>query len=153
MSQETIIVGKLELGDLSLTKLAELTEELRSAPSVVEIPVSHKFTPGMYIREVMVPAGTGVITMVHKTSHPFVVSAGKILVWTKEAGVVFLKAPYTGVTTPGTCRVAIALEDTVWTTFHSNPTDELDIAVLEKMLVWSPREAAELLEKEQKCLS
>ena len=33
-------------------------------------------------------------------------------------------APFHGVTTPGTVRLAIALEDSIWTTFH--PVDIIE---------------------------
>jgi len=153
MALETIVTGNLAKPDLSRAGIADLVDRLRATDRVVEVPVQHRFTPGLYIREVMVPANTAVITHVHKTAHPFVVSKGRIFVWTKNGGVVFLEAPFTGITEPGTCRLAVASEDTVWTTFHPNPTNETDVEKLEKMLVWTPREAASLEERELKCLS
>ena len=154
MAFETIILGDAKVTDLSIERLADIVDQLRQCKDrIVEVPVKHRFTPGMYVREVMVPAGTGVITHVHKTEHPFVVSSGKILVWTPGHGAVTITAPYTGITKPGTIRVAVALEDTVWTTFHPNPNNEMDIEKLEKFLVFTPREAAQLKYEGPKCLS
>jgi hypothetical protein len=152
MALELTVLGESMKGlDLSTKGLAELYRRLKESPNVLEIPVTHRFTPHLYIREVCVPAGSGVLTYQHKTEHPFVVSKGKILVWTKEQGAVLIQAPFTGITKPGTCRLAVALEDTVWTTFHA--TDETDIPTLERWLGYTPEEAALLEEKEQKCLS
>lgn len=133
--------------ELSLAQIADLVEDMQKG-FVLDLPVKHRFTPGIYVRELRLPAGVAVVTMVHKTEHPYVVSAGKLLVWTKEAGVVQITAPYCGITKPGTCRLAVTLEPTVWTTFHSNPGDEYNIAKLEKRLGLTPREAANLLKDE-----
>ena len=153
MALETMILGNVVKPDLSLSGIAELTKTLQASNKVIEVPVKHRFIPGLYIREVYVPAGSGIVTMVHKTENPFVVSKGKVLVWTKEDGVVCIEAPFTGITKPGTCRLCLVLEDLIWTTFHPNPTNETDIEKIEKMLAWSPQEYAQLEEKENKCLS
>ena len=90
----------------------------------VEVPCEHRFTPGMYIREVTIPAGTLIVSMAHKTEHPFVISKGRILVAADHEAAVELTAPHTGITMPGTRRILHALEETVWTTFHvTNETD------------------------------
>lgn len=94
----------------------------RLLPSDVE--TTHRFTPGMYIREVHMKAGEMWITRVHKYEHPFVISKGSVSVWTEHEGVRHLKAPHTGITIPGTRRVLIVHEDCIWTTFH--PTDLKD---------------------------
>ena len=90
-----------------------------------DCPVVHRFTPGMYIREVSVPKGTIVATMQHATQHPFIISKGSMQVMSEKEGAVTLTAPHCGITQPGTRRMAYALEDTVWTTFHA--TLETDI--------------------------
>lgn len=90
-----------------------------------EIPCEHRFAPGLYIREVTIPAGTTVMSMQHKTEHPFVISKGRILVTSENEGAVEYAAPHTGITKPGTRRALHALEETVWTTFHA--TEETDV--------------------------
>jgi hypothetical protein len=82
-------------------------------------PVRHIFTPGLYAREIFMPAGAIITSAVHKTEHPYVVSAGRCLVYLEnEARSVIIQAPHTGVTKPGTRRLLIIVEDTTWTTFH-----------------------------------
>ena len=109
-----------------LGKEADL-DELEVAMSTMpraEIPVVNRFTKGMYIREVTIPEGTILTSMIHKTEHPFVVSKGSIMVTSDNEGSVVYEAPYTGITKPHTRRALRALTETVWTTFHvTNETD------------------------------
>jgi len=86
----------------------------------VECPLKHIFTPGLYIREIFMPAGTLLTSKIHKTEHPFVVSKGKLNVLL-DGKMEFIEAPYRGVTKPGTRRVLYIIEDTIWTTFHPLP--------------------------------
>lgn len=92
-------------------------------------PVKHRFTPGLYVREIVMPAGTLVTSMVHKKRHPFVISKGKVRVISETEGAVIYTAPYTGITEPGTRRLLHVMEETVWTTFHvTDLTDVEEIA-------------------------
>lgn len=91
----------------------------------VDCPVTNRFTPGMYIREIFMPAGSFVTSMEHKTEHPFVISKGKVMVTSENEGQVIYEAPHLGITAPGTRRALYIIEDTVWTTFHV--TDETDV--------------------------
>jgi hypothetical protein len=112
-----------ELTNLSMGKVFAAGVELRKLPQV-EMPLKHTFTPGMYARQIFMPKGTLVISRIHKTEHPYVVTEGRARVWTEDNGVVDIKAPHFGVTKPGTCRVLYIVEDCTWTTFHA--TDETD---------------------------
>lgn len=90
----------------------------------IELPITHRFTPGMYIREIFMPAGAKVVSMEHLTEHPFVISQGKVAVMSENEGEVLYTAPHTGITKPGTRRILSVIEDTIWTTFHvTNETD------------------------------
>lgn len=130
----------------TLAKIVDTVEGMAKGP-VLDIPVTHRHTPGLYIREVALPKGAHIVTKVHKVEHPFVVSAGKLLVWQPGQKPEIISAPYTGITKAGTIRLAIVLEDAVWTTFH--PTDKTDVSEIETEVVMEPREA---LEQEQKWL-
>jgi len=102
----------------------------------LHLPLVHRFTPGLYIRQIFMPAGSVVVSRVHKTAHPFVVSQGRAAVWSEDTGVQELAAPFTGITTPGTRRVLVIYEDCVWTTFH--PTNETDLDKLQEELTTTP---------------
>ncbi len=101
---------------------------------LLDLPTRHLFTPGLYIREVKMPAGTLWTTRQHKTEHPFVMSSGRVSVYC-DGKVTHLTAPFTGITVPGTRRVIHAHEDTIWTTFHANPENESDVLAIEQWLV------------------
>jgi len=77
----------------------------------------HFFSPGVYCREMTVPPGAVVTSEIHKTEHRFVLSAGMLTVRTED-GEKLIKAPYIGLTTPGTRRVAYFHLESVWTTVH-----------------------------------
>lgn len=103
--------------------LEDELEEACRAGFAVELPLRHIFTPGLYSREIFLPAGTIVTSRIHLTQHPYVLSRGRVSVW--EGGEwVTRVAPYTGITEPGTRRVVMVHEPSVWTTFHA--TDKTD---------------------------
>lgn len=120
---EQLTTSKSELRDPSLVDRAEAAIA-EMVPAVM--PLTHRFTPGLYIREIFIPAGTMLTSREHKLEHPFVISKGRIAVSSDNEGKVIYTAPHTGITQPGTRRVLFAYEDTVWTTFHLNPEEERD---------------------------
>jgi hypothetical protein len=85
---------------------------------LIDGPLVHKFTDGMYIREIFMPAGSLWTSKIHKTEHPYVVSYGKVAVSIDAQEWYEITAPYTSITKPGTRRVLYILEDCIWTTFH-----------------------------------
>ena len=91
----------------------------------VEVPLVHLFTPGLYARQMSVPAGTLITSMQHKTEHPFILLQGALDV-ISDTERIHYKAPCMGVTLPGTKRLAYIHEDVVWITFHANPADMTD---------------------------
>lgn len=76
------------------------------------------FTPGIYTRLLRMTPGL-YITEKHKTQHPYHVLAGRLKVWTEEKGWEIVKAGYFGITEPGTQRIFVVEEETVWVTTHA----------------------------------
>jgi hypothetical protein len=74
-------------------------------------------TPGIYTRELTMPAGSLVISRIHLQEHPFMITKGKVSVYDGE-NIITHNAPYKGVTKKGTKRVLYNHEDTTWITFH-----------------------------------
>lgn len=111
-----------------LPTIDQLEALLASQPSA-PMPVTHRWTPGLYIREILIPAGTIATSMEHRTEHPFVLSAGVVEVVDSHGTAQLLQAPHTGITKPGTRRALRALTDVVWITFHvTEKTDVEEIA-------------------------
>ena len=106
---------------------------LASGVPLLDVPTTHRFTPGLYIREVAMKAGVIYTTRTHKLEHPFVMSSGSVSVYHGDGSVRHLKAPLTGVTPAGARRVIVVHEDAIWTTFHV--TSETNIEKLEELLV------------------
>jgi len=115
----------------------ELEQVMLGSGELLDMPLVHRFTPGMYIREIYNPAGALITTKVHKLEHPFVLMRGSISTFVPEDGgkVEHLRAPHVGITKAGTRRVILVHEDAVFITFHPNPTNTRDLAELEDMLI------------------
>lgn len=112
----------------------------------VECPVVHRFTKGLYIREIFMPKGTLLTSKIHKTEHPFIVSKGKVSVWLDEGEEVLIEAPYCGITLPNTRRVLYIHEDCIWTTIHA--TDKTTPEEVEEEII--QKHDNELLTQEEK---
>lgn len=112
-------------------KVEALLPELRSMPQV-DCNTKHHFGPGLYIREVTMPAGTVVIGKAHKAEHMCVMLQGKMVLIAEDGSRKEVKAPLTFVGTPGR-KVAYIVEDTVFQNIFV--TEETDVEKLELMLV------------------
>lgn len=122
-----------------------LQEDMLSRPVHlrVESKVDHKFSPNMYERTMTILKGIVIVGKIHKHAHLNNISKGRIAVHS-EFGSTIYEAPIQFISQPGTKRVVCALEDTVWTTYHPNPTNTTDLAFLEREIIASDYEALEL---------
>ena len=105
-------------------KVMALEDEIAKLPQV-DCPVKHYFSPGLYAREMTIPAGVVLTGAVHRTEHLCTISAGRIVVESGH-GPVELCAPCTFVSQPGIKRAGYAIEETVFTTYHATTTTDLD---------------------------
>lgn len=102
----------------------------------VDCPLVHRFTPGLYTREIFMPAGTLIVSKIHMTEHPYVITKGKVAVWVEGKGVEVYGAGHVGITKPGTRRVLYIKEDCSWLTFHA--TDKTTHEEVEKDIIYTP---------------
>ena len=116
-------------------RVDELEAEMLSNLPIVDCPVKHIFTPNLYSREIFMPAGSLVTSKIHKTEHPYVVSQGLVSVWIDNGEEIIIKAPFSGITKPGTRRVLFVWEDTIWTTFHVDIEDGKDVDKIEERII------------------
>ena len=94
-------------------------EEMAEKYHLVDCPLKHRITPGLYSREIQMPANILVVSQTHKKEHQFVVLDGVVSVWTEENGWEILQAGHVGITKAGTRRI-LKMETAVrWITFHS----------------------------------
>ena len=120
------------LHEMTAERVDEIELAVGALPGV-DTPVKHIFTPGLYAREIFMPRGAIVVSKIHKTEHPYVISKGRVSVWTEADGILKLEAPFTGVTKPGTRRVLYIHKNTVWTTFHAG--DETNVDDIEERII------------------
>ena len=116
----------------------------------VECPLVHRFTEGMYIREIFMPKDSLITSKIHLTEHPFTISKGKVAVCIDGDNWQEFEEPYTGITKSGTRRVLYVIEDCIWTTYHLNPNNEQDLEKIEDRII--EKHTNELIENYKKDL-
>lgn len=99
------------------------------------MPLTHTFVDGMYVREILIPAGTLLTGKIHRHAHPNVLLRGEVLVVTEQGGREHLVAPRVMISPAGTKRAIYALTETVWITMHANPENLRDFAALEALII------------------
>jgi hypothetical protein len=122
----------------------EALEEAMLAQEQVDCPVTHHFGPGIYIREVAIPAGTLVIGHHHKGPCMNILLKGVLRVIGPDGEAKTLEAPFVFTTGPGRKR-GYALTDCVFQNIHA--TEETDLErledeLIEKSAVWTAHDAA-----------
>ena len=94
----------------------------------VECPVYHLFGPGIYIREVHIPAGTFAIGHHQKYEHVNIILKGQVTMLNENGTTSELQAPFFYIGKPGR-KMGYIHEDIVWQNIYA--TDERDIEKLE----------------------
>lgn len=100
----------------------------------VECPLVHHFSPGIYCREIFMPAGTFVVGHKHKTQHLNIILTGSAAVL-MDGKVHYIKAPAVLESKPGVQKVLLIEEDMRWITVHTNESDSRDIVSIEESLI------------------
>lgn len=132
----------------SRAQIERLEAHLLDLPQV-SIPATHRFAPGLYMREIRIPADTLMTGRVHRFEHVSVMVSGEMT--TLVDGAMKRIAGYQPFIAPaGTKRVGYTHTEVVWLTVHLNPDELRDIAEIEAMLC-EPMAAIE--HKEPACLS
>lgn len=110
-----------------------------------DCPLVHRFAPGLYIRELTVPAGVFVVAHKQRTRHLNIVLSGKFIMEGLDGNLQEMNAPLFFVAEPGR-KTGYALTTVVWQNIYA--TDETDIDKLEEMLLdksetWTEYQAQE----------
>ena len=124
-NEKTVVEGMEEIKNFLMDPTMEQAE----------LPLKHSFAPGVYAREMEIPAGTLLIGKIHKHRHHNFLMKGSIIVLTETNGVELLQAPLMIVSEEGTQRIGYAVTDTVWTTIHENKDNSEDLIVIEERTV------------------
>ena len=104
----------------------------------VKCEVFHRFAPGIYVREVSMPAGTLAIGHWQKTDHLNIMLKGRVTVLNDDGTTTELVAPTTFVGKPGR-KIGYIHEDMVWQNVYATTetdVEKLEAALLDKDAVW-----------------
>ena len=100
-----------------------------------DMPVSHRFTPGWYIREMFIPQGTYFIGRAHKLGHRVTLDSGRIRL-ISEHQQSFVEPPFEVMTVPGFQIVFEALTDVYGSIYYPNPMNSRNIDELEDSIFY-----------------
>jgi hypothetical protein len=128
--------------DLSPASLESVERELLKHPQL-HCGIVHKFSPGIYLREMTAPAGALLVGHHHKDACMNILAKGTISLLHKDGSVQTVTAPYTFCGEPGR-KIALTHTEVVWMNVFA--TNETNVAVLEEKLfdkssVWKANEA------------
>jgi len=116
---------------LATDKIDVLLREISARPQV-DCPVQHFFGPSIYIREVVMPAGTVVVGKYHKHDHLCNMVEGRMIVVGEDGEQREVAAPAVFMAKKGR-KTAYILETVRFQNIYS--TEETDVEKLEHMLV------------------
>lgn len=134
-----------ELVALGITRgrVQQLEAAMRDLPPAMQVdPKSlvtrHHFpVPGIYMREVHIPAGMTTTGKIHKRECVSFLTKGRRSTLI-DGRIVEITAPHMHLSPPGMKRVTYTHEDSIWVTVHS--TNLTDVAELERELVCETEE-------------
>jgi hypothetical protein len=123
---------------LTIPEVSEKLEAAMVQMPQAECPVMHHFGPGVYIREVSMPAGTLVLGHKHRYAHMNILVKGRLKFLCEDGVVREFAAPMVMTGNPGR-KLALILEDTVWQNIYAtevtNPV-ALEEILLDKSPAW-----------------
>jgi quercetin dioxygenase-like cupin family protein len=104
----------------------------------------HRFTKGIYARELTMPAGVVIVGKRHAQEHLVMMTEGKCTVFT-ERGQEDLVAPCTFISPAGEKRVLFINEQTTWTCIHRTDATDLDSVEADLILAEDARDVVNKL--------
>lgn len=128
------MVAVATIPSVNLDEIVSVDREISQMPRV-ESPVTHIFTPGLYTRTIEMAAGTAHRSKIHKSEHQYIISQGACFVSENGGPKMLYKAPFHGITKPGTWRTLFIIMDCIWTTMH--PTDKKTVEEVEADIIQS----------------
>jgi hypothetical protein len=121
----------MELVAITEQKIQTLEAEFLKQPQV-DCSVVHRFGPGIYIREVTIPADTFSIGHCQTATHLNIMLTGRVTMVNPDGSHTELVAPHTFVAGPGR-KIGYIHETMVWQNVYA--TDETDVEKLEAMFL------------------
>lgn len=126
-------------GEASLLQLAqefgrdvERIEQFMLSEQQVECSVIHRYGPGVYIRELMIPAGTLAVGHHQNFEHTNIMLKGRVTMLNDDGSTSEVVAPALFVGKPGR-KIGYIHEDMVWLNVYA--TNEQDVTKLEDTFI------------------
>lgn len=119
----------LSAGAVSREQICALQDAM--APHRCQQPEPiHMFAPGMYLRELTVPAGMLIVGKIHRHAHFLMVLSGRAEI-VSEFGRMSVSAGHVSVSPAGVKRAVLAIDDTRFVTIHVNKGNSTDLSEIE----------------------
>ena len=134
-------------------KVDDFEELIKSMPGSVEgdsdsFPLHHMFGGGIYLREILLPAGSTCVGKIHKTKHPNFILKGKCIVTSNVSNdPIMINAPAYFFSDVGVKKVVHAIEDTTWVTVHITDKDD-PVEVEDEIIAKDYSEIEHIINKE-----
>lgn len=128
---ENTQLQKLATGPLTVEIIEQAEGELLKSPQV-ECPLTHRFAPGICIREVTMPANSLIIGHAHRFADMNIMLTGRMTILNDDGTTNQLKAPLTFLGKPGR-KIAFIHEDVIWQNVF--PTTETDADKVEDIFL------------------
>jgi hypothetical protein len=124
---QSVDLSILDNMSMPLIERIEILETQLKCHQQQETSVTEYFANGVYVREVVVPAGTFAIGGLHKFDHISIMVSGSLSMWTEYDGLQRLSGYNVVNAKAGVKRAGVFLEETKWVTAHANPENRDDM--------------------------
>lgn len=119
-------------------KVALVGVQMKENLPSVDTPVRHIFEPGVYIREITIPAGVLFVGRAHRYGHKLRMLEGRCRLIGPDGSTV-IEPPYEMATYPGFLMVLETYEHHVGRTYHPNPDECRDTDLMERLIFQSAK--------------
>lgn len=131
--------------------IVRLENAMLDLPEEVKVDLKdatlHHFAPGVYVRELRIPAGVCLTGKIHKHEIMNILVSGTIQV-TTDNGIEELTGPMIFNSAAGSKKAGFTLTDVVWLNVH--PTESTDLEEIEEEFIAPSFEALE--QEKRACL-
>lgn len=133
---ETILCKDVlvQQGSISREKVMQLESAINGLPEQINLDkhTHHHFAPGVYLRELFIPAGVVITGKIHRTKHLTIIASGTVRITTSN-GVEEMTGPAVFVSDAGTKKAIYAITNS--TIMNPLPTMETDIEKIEDAFI------------------
>lgn len=105
-----------------------------SIAEIPNVPVTHEFVDGVYIRKMTMPKGELVVGAIHNHLHIWFLMKGRVLISDSGEEIEHVAPCYT-ISEPGSKRLIYAVEDSIFVNIHKNPSNTKDMNELQEEIV------------------